>query len=380
MKKNVLLALSMTAILGSNIVQAADVSETDAATYNVVTSAETTKVILDSDMRYLTDDMYTLMVLLQADAAGYIDLLGVTTANPGVRVETEAQMALDMLEKVGRTDIPVYIGTNTPLDGMWYADNELVSKWNMRVRDSMKASLDPYSEVDYSSMNLGGKYDPTVAENTTLKPQNDAAWKFMIEQVQEYPGQVVILSIGAATNTAIAIENDPTFAENTAGIYYMGGQTPLDGSYGYGSFNWASDAKAVNVCLNADFPKQVLIPSEIAETTVLTKDVMDQIVSGDSEVSKFLKDIAYSTWEEDPDRTQSFWDVVVPAVLMLDNVTETEEVRYMTLCEEVGPFLGVLRQWKEEKAPKDLHPVQVVWSVDNDIYWDFLVDLLTSTF
>lgn len=372
------ITVSSTTAFASESAETAEVAAVFSK-YQIETSAETTKVILDSDMRYLTDDMYTLMFLLQADAAGYIDLLGITTANPGVRTEEEANMALSMLEKVGREDIPVYIGENTPLDGMWYADQDLVSKWNLRVRDSMVASYDPSSEIDYSSMNLGGDYDASLSE-TTLEPQTETAWKFMTEQVEKYPGQVVIMSIGATTNTALAVMNDPDFAKNTAGIYYMGGVTPQDYSLGNGSFNWASDAKAVNVCLEADFPKQVLIPSEISETVILTKDVVDKMVSSDSAVSQFLKEFVYPIWEADPERTQSFWDVVTPAVLMMPSIVETTDTRYMTLCEEIGPFKGIIKQYEEEKQPEWMNPIQVVYTIDNDTYWNFLSDLYSTQF
>ncbi len=376
MKKILSIVLALALVLSFTTAFAADMSK-----YKVVTSAETTKVILDTDLRYLTDDMYTLLFLAQADKAGYIDLLGVTTAPPGVRVEEEARMGVSMLEKIGRTDIPVYVGVNTPLDGMWFADTEMVAKWNMSYRDSVKAVLDPFSEVDYSSMKLGGDYDPAWAE-TSLKPQQDkTAWKFMIEQVQKHPGQVLIMSIGGCTNTALAIQNDPTFAKNTAGIYYMGGNNPEDVTlYGSGSFNWGTDAKAVNVCLEADFPKQLVIPNEIAQYTKLTKADMDRMVAGDTPVSKFLKEYVYPTWEKDPERVQSFWDAVTPAVLMMPDIMDKNEVRYMTLCEEIGPFLGLIRQWPEGKQPQSLKPVHVVWSVNNDIFWDFIIDMYTTVF
>ena len=44
--------------------------------YDIVTTAESNKVILDCDMGYLGDDAYCMYILTQADAAGWIDLLG----------------------------------------------------------------------------------------------------------------------------------------------------------------------------------------------------------------------------------------------------------------------------------------------------------------
>ncbi|MFB9960736.1 nucleoside hydrolase [Agromyces bracchium] len=384
-KISVVLAVTLAALLAGTApaqagAQTTVTLEAAASDHDVVTSAATTKVILDTDLRYNTDDMYTLMFLLQADAAGYIDLLGVTTAPPGVRTEVEAQMGLSMLEKVERTDVPLYVGQDRPLDGRWYKDSDFVEMWNLRLRDNMKADLDPNSEVDYSSMQLGGQYDPATHAGVTTKAQPEPAWQFMTKQVKKYPGQVTIMSIGAVTNTALAIKHDPNFAANTAGIYYMGGVTPEDGSNGSGSFNWGSDATAVNVALNADFPKQVLIPSEIANTVKLTKPVMDEIVAADTPVAELLKDVAYPVWEANPQRVQSFWDAVTPAVLMIPSITDRTAVRYMTLADEPGPFLGVIRQWTEGRQPAHLNPIDVVYTVDNDEYWDFVTEILTTNY
>lgn len=54
--------------------------------YNIVTSADTHKVIFDTDMGYFKDDTYALFMLLQADAAGYLDLLGVTSVGGNVTI------------------------------------------------------------------------------------------------------------------------------------------------------------------------------------------------------------------------------------------------------------------------------------------------------
>ena len=96
--------------------------------YNIVTSAETHKVIIDTDMHYFGDDMYALFMCLQADAAGYLDLLGITTATPNVPLELGTNAVLNYLVKTGREDVPVYVGSDIPINGMWYADDEMRGK------------------------------------------------------------------------------------------------------------------------------------------------------------------------------------------------------------------------------------------------------------
>ena len=80
MKKT--LAILLTALLMLSAVSAlADMSD-----YNIVTKADTHKVILDTDMGYFGDDTYALMILLQADKAGYLDLLGVTSVGANTTI------------------------------------------------------------------------------------------------------------------------------------------------------------------------------------------------------------------------------------------------------------------------------------------------------
>ena len=75
------------------------------------------KVILDTDIAYLNDDAIAMFMLAQADKAGMLEFLGVTTAGGNVFVPEATTAALRQLELIGREDIPVYQGTDEPLDG-----------------------------------------------------------------------------------------------------------------------------------------------------------------------------------------------------------------------------------------------------------------------
>ena len=73
------------------------------------------KVIFDTDIAYVNDDAIALFMLAQADQAGMLKLLGVTTAGGNVFVPEATTAALRQLELIGRADIPVYQGTDEPL-------------------------------------------------------------------------------------------------------------------------------------------------------------------------------------------------------------------------------------------------------------------------
>ena len=113
MKKKLLSMALATGLMGTLLTPATAFAALD--DYNIVTNAETNKVIFDTDMGYFGDDTYALFILLQADAAGWIDLAGITSVGGNVTVAEGTTAILNQLEAVGREDVPVYIGTDIPL-------------------------------------------------------------------------------------------------------------------------------------------------------------------------------------------------------------------------------------------------------------------------
>lgn len=151
--------------------------------FNIVTSAETDKVIFDTDMGYFGDDTYALLMLLQADAAGYIDLLGVSSVGANVTIAEGTTAILNQLEATGRSDIPVYMGSDIPIMGL-KDDATIAANGLTRIR-SMQKVLDYGDTISYD--NLGDLVNQTWGYST-LKPEEKPAWQFMIDSVHEYPG------------------------------------------------------------------------------------------------------------------------------------------------------------------------------------------------
>ena len=190
MKKT--LAILLTALLMLSAVSAlADMSD-----YNIVTKADTHKVILDTDMGYFGDDTYALMILLQADKAGYLDLLGVTSVGANTTSAQGTTSILTQLEALGRGDIPVAMGSDVPVMGL-KTETQMAANGLNEIR-SMANVRKFGNTISYD--NLGELKDETWGYSS-LKPVEETAWEFMIEQVHKYPGQVTIMAIGACTRT-----------------------------------------------------------------------------------------------------------------------------------------------------------------------------------
>lgn len=274
--------------------------------FNIITDAGT-KVILDCDMSYANDDAFAMMFLARADELGYIDLLGVAVSGGNKTGAVAVNMTLLQLEAVGRTDIPVYIGRDEPLLGF---QPKRASK--LSYAGGVYDNLDKYvSPENYH--NLGELYSSGWGYSVT-EAQNISSAEFMVEQVKQYPGEVVILCVGPATNVALACQADENFASNTAGIIYMGGNIGDDSS-----FNWSYDADAVKICLESDFTKQIICTSEIVETMKIPSQFFDELAAYEnSAVAQFLvskKSIAVSN--------RKLWDVVIPAILLCPELIET---------------------------------------------------------
>lgn len=345
--------------------------------YNIVTSAETHKVIFDTDMGYFGDDTYALFILLQADAAGYIDLLGVTSVGANVTIAEGTTAILNQLEAVGRDDIPVYMGTDIPLMGL-HDDATIAANGLKRIK-SMQKVLDYGDTISYD--NLGDLENETWGYSS-LKPQEKSAWEFMIDSVHEYPGQVTIIAVGACTNVALAIKEDPTFAENTAGIYYMGGAIDVPGNdTPCAERNWYYDPEAVDICLQANFPLQVVVPHDISFNQKLTKDLVEKIVNaGDTPYTQLVEEYAYPTFVETPDRKQSLWDAQVPGIFLCPDLISVSDQRDIAMETNMGYTYGESVAWAAGTGPSTSATCTVVYDVDTEAYWSFVAELYGTQF
>lgn len=342
--------------------------------YNIVTNAEDNKVIFDTDMGYFGDDTYALFMLLQADALGYIDLLGVTSVGANVTIAEGTTAILNQLEAVGREDIPVYMGTDIPIMGL-HDDATIAANGLKRIK-SMDKVLKYGNTISYD--NLGDLLNETWGYSS-LKPQEDKAWEFMIEQVKENPGKVTIIAVGACTNVAQAIMNDPTFAENTAGIYYMGGAIDVPGNdTPCAERNWYYDPESVEICLQANFPVQVVVPHDISYNQVLTKELVEKLMDGDTAYNKLVEEYAYPKFVEDPERRQRLWDAQVPGIFLCPDLISKTDVRDIAMETNMGYTYGESVAWAEGTGPSTSTTCQVVYDVDGEAYWNFVADLYSA--
>ncbi len=346
--------------------------------YGILADGNVPKVILDCDMTYFGDDAMCMSILIQADEIGLIDLLGVTITGGNSFVASGTNSALTQLERIGREDIPVYMGTDEPIGG--FRDLTEQEKIVGRI-DHWGAMyhLDNYIEPE-KYHDLGADYDRKWGYSQT-EPQKQSSVDFMIEQAAKYPGEVTILSIGAATNIAAACQKDGGFAENTAGIIYMGTIVDGEGTYTpYADFNVFYDAEAFAICLNSAFPAQTIVPHDAAESAVLNKAVFDLMDNKETtSISRMWLDEQYSQYRRTSTRKMNCTDAVAAVILLNPSVIQHKEELYVAVNTDVtAAEYGQTTTWKDAEAAAAGQTVRAtfVMEVDTGTYWDFVTDLL----
>lgn len=348
--------------------------------FDIVTNAEDNKVILDCDMMYMSDDAWCMFMLAQADAGGYIDLLGVTSVGGNEICASGTNAILNQLEAIGREDIPVYIGTDVPIMGFRDLAQDKPVTGGFQWTGAYRELKDYVAPGNYHE--LGELYNEEWGYSKTEAQEQHAA-EFMIEQVHQYPGQVTIFAIGAATNVALACTLDPTFAENTAGIVYMGGAIDVPGNASAcGELNWFYDPEAVQICLNNDFPYQIVVPHDISYKVQVAKDVFDMMgEKNNTPVTKLMMEKSAPAFEERPTLTYSCWDAITAGVFLCPDLITATEFRDLAIdCNRSSYSYANSVTWRSGEGPYESKNVQIVFDIDRDAFWTFVTDLYGTQF
>ncbi|UWE74302.1 nucleoside hydrolase [Corynebacterium diphtheriae bv. gravis] len=135
-----------------------------------------------------------------------LDLIGVTATYGNVLVETGVRNDLALLELFGRSDVPVFSGEPHAL------------------------TKDGFEVLEISAFIHGknGIGEAEVAEPVGVV-QELSAVDFLIESVERYGDELIIVPTGAMTNIAAAMKKSETFARD-AQIVFMGGALTVPGN------------------------------------------------------------------------------------------------------------------------------------------------------
>jgi inosine-uridine nucleoside N-ribohydrolase len=271
--------------------------------------ADRIPVFVSADMG--GDDVVALLYLLSHPD---VQVLGIGSSEGLAQLEAGAQNALRLTALTEQEHIPVAVGKEGPLEG----DNAFPGMWRQG-----------------SSRPLSGAPQPTaglVAESTA---------ELLADVVNAYPAQVTVVILGAHTDVALALRDDPSLAERIKAIHIMGGAVHVEGNIHKeypavdnrtAEWNLWVDYRAASEVFDAGIPLTVVG----LDATDLVKVDGETYEALASQTATPAAEFVSQLWKRSRDRSSSFfiWDVVAAVLMTLPEAAEWESVAIEIVTDE----------------------------------------------
>lgn len=328
------------------------------------------KVILDSDMVVLYDDGVAMMMLAKHPD---IELLGVTIVAGNTWVSEGTAYAFRQLEVLNRKDVPVAEGARYPLRAGRYDTMELEQKMFGQSRYiGCFERAEPASYLDVYRKEFGS--DPTI------KPVDKHAVDFLIDTIKANPGEVTVMPIGPCTNLAIAIRMAPEIIPLIKRVVYMGGAFDTRGNTTPSAeFNWWFDPEAAKMTVRAPFADQLIVGLDVCEKYLFNKKIFERIAAADTPITKIFKEKYGPIFKKDPNYTRFVWDTIAAAVVIDPALIVEEETRWIDVNSDYNLDYGRSLSYHKQ-GPAGTQKVRILLAIDEERFWNMMVELLTKFF
>lgn len=215
-------------------------------------------IILDVDMG--VDDALAIMLALQSPE---VELLGISTVFGNVPLNQATRNALQVLELMGRDEIPVYVGAGEPL-----------------VRKLVHAA------AVHGESGLG---DAVLPDPEMLPAGN--ALDFLIEGIQARPSEVIVVATGPLTNLALVEKKQPGILDQARRVLVMGGALAEAGNITpVSEFNSFADPHAFHQLIKAE-TNMSLIPLDVTHQLGLAAEtIAARLARRDDAVARFIRE------------------------------------------------------------------------------------------
>ena len=327
------------------------------------------KVILDTDMVLLFDDGVAMMMLANHPD---IELLGVTIVPGNTWVSEGTAYALRQLEVLGRPDIPVAMGTRYPLRAGRHETIKIEREmfgFNSPYIGCM-ARPEPESYLDVYRREFGA--DPAI------KPVDKHAVSFLIDTIKANPGQITVMPVGPCTNLAIAIRLAPEIIPLIKRVVYMGGAFDTPGNTTPAAeFNWWFDPEAAKMTVRAPFADQLIVGLDVCRKYRFGKKLLDRITAPNTPIAEMFEKMYGPAFKKDPGSTRLVWDTIAAAVVIDPTLIVEEETRWVDVDSDYSPDYGRSLGYRK-KGPAGTQKARILMTVDEQRFWNLMVDLLTK--
>lgn len=325
-------------------------------------------VVIDQDaMGPAGTDMNSMLVFLQSPN---VDVLGITVVTGDGWRNEEVAHTLRLLELVGRTDIPVVPGADTPM----IRTKQWTSIWEQMYGKVLYqgAWTMPRSAHDANEV-------PKLPEGipTTKAAAEDAA-HFLIRMVHKYPHQVTVYAAGPMTNIATAIIDDPEFASLAQELVIMGGSiNPHTDDPEYldsprHEFNLWFDPEASSIMLHAPWAKISVTTVDVSIETHFTAEMLAEIGKSHEPAAQY---VAHYTRKPG----DYLWDELAAAAWLDPSLITRERYVFMDVSVDKGISYGDTLVWTDHDQPSiSLQKAHVQMDLDWPKFQKMFVRLMSA--
>jgi len=319
------------------------------------------EVILDTDIGDDIDDTWALMFLLGSEK---VNLKLIVTACDDA--ETKIKLVAKMLERVGKTEIPIGIGVKTSdkkiNQEQWIENYSLdtykgtiykngVEKMVEQIRNAKDKTSDKKINQEQWIENYSlDTYKGTIYKNGVEK---------MVEQIRNAKDTVILCVIGPMMNIAKALELAPDIAEKArvvsmAGSVYRGygGKKQRDCEY--------------NICRDVESAKKVfsapwnitIIPLDTCGTIILKEERYQAVENSKSPLAQVVIE-NYNIWTNRKHYPQNessvLYDTLAIYCIWAEDVVEMKTIPLIidnegkTCPDEKGKPVRCAVEWKDKE-------------------------------
>lgn len=214
------------------------------------------RIIIDADPGI--DDIFAILL---AAKSSELKIEGITTVAGNCDLEHATNNAFKALDLANRLDIPVYKG-----------EKQAINENN------------DYASTVHGNNGLGGIYYQPICKQT----ENKSATDYLIEEVNNNPGEIIIVAIGPLTNIAKAILKNKDFSKNVKDLIIMGGAAGKGNITPHAEFNFYKDPDAANIVFNANFKNIVMIGLDVTTKLPLNEKLEKILLNMNSDLADFL--------------------------------------------------------------------------------------------
>lgn len=238
-----------------------------------VTAQTKTRIILDSDIGTDIDDAWALAFVALSPE---MEVLAVTVSDADT--PARAKVACKLLQRAGRTDIPVSVGRQTPT---------------------------PDNRFDHQF---------TWAEDfTAYKPVRELAAQTIVRLAKKYPGEIVLLAVGPLQNVADALRLEPQLGKYLKRVVLMSGNiySRAGGGKVIPEWNVVVATQDSQLVYSAGLPLTI-VPLDSTTLVKLADRERDRVRKRASPVTHALESL-YRLWLDGPQSRMTLHDQLAVA-------------------------------------------------------------------